>query len=620
MRAAFVLVIRSGAGPVPPEVLHRLRTARAPAPLGLQPAAQLAWSSRGGTAAAAAWCERVDSGRTDWAWQQTAEGLAVVTSPIRRIGEPWMAADRSPSILASCVRGFSPAVLDELDGAFSGIVVDADGQGVAVTDPLAVRGLYVGHSTSYSVVASSPALVAGTIHGGLAAAPLDPWGVCGLAYTKHRIGERTGYEGVTSMPIGSYLRLSDEGVACTERPPPWRPGDPSADASPSELLDRAHGALEEVVTAAAGMDVHPRYADLTGGKDSRLVLAATVTARVHHRFAFRTDGPPTILDVEIASELAEIAGVRWVRGADIHRPRADPSGWLDRMTRYVQDTAGICNIADTSARFHRTEDAAKGDPPLRVNGLSGELLRSMLGFELPDERALVRRFDRHFGHLDLLRPDAMLRYRAEWMDELLSGRVEGGSWNDRHDVFLLCTQVRANFGPRSDLLPGPRLMPLSALGAVRSAYGLGATARIDERLHREIIGRASPRLVEHRLAKGEWRRARPAPAWATPQPRRRPWQRRPDLFAARLDRPSTRPPVTMSSSLPASTYNEAQRGHGDQVATVRELLGDRSNPAWEIIDPSAVSAAADGYAQLSRPAQVELLGAVTAALWLTRSR
>jgi hypothetical protein len=368
------------------------------------------------------------------------------------------------------------------------------------------------------------------------------------------------------------------------------------------------------------MDARPRYADLTGGKDSRLVLAVTMTARVRDRFVFRTDGPPTILDVEIASELAKLAGVQWVRGVDIdRRPTTAVGSWLDRMTRYVSNTAGICNIADTSARFGPADDAVDGPPPLRVNGLSGELLRSMLGFELPDERALVRRFDRHFGHLDLLRPDAMMGYRAEWIDEMLTGCPEATSWNDRHDVFLLRTQVRANFGPRSDLLPGRRSMPLSAIGAVRAAYRLGARARLDEKLHREIIRRASPRLVEHRLAKGAWRSARPAPAWARPPARSRPWRRRPSIYGRRLDRPPTKQPVALSASLPASTYKEAEAGYTDQVTAVRELIADRSNPAWQIIDPDAVSAAADRYAQLSRPAQVEVLGAITAALWLTRN-
>jgi hypothetical protein len=627
VQAAFVLAVGLGGESVPPEVLHRLRSAHPPSPLVFPIGSRLSWSDRAATTLIQAWAERRAAGPADWAWCEDDHGVCVVTGPLRRAGARWLPPDKWATLLASATRPFTVDELDGLTGEFSGVVLAPDGRGVAVTDAFANRALYVCRMSSYSVIGSNPALVAATIHGSWDAAPLDPVGVCGLAYTKHRIGERTGFEGVHSVPIGSYLEIGSNGVVSLPRRPPWSPGVELDGSSRDALVDHAQASLEDEVVAASEIDASPRLVGLTGGKDSRLVLALAMTAGVKDRFLYRTDGPPTILDVEIAREIAALADVRWTNGAvgpSVGRSageadRRTPSlrSWRDRMVGYVRDTGGFCNIADTSGRGYRSENT-DGLESMRVNGLSGELLRSMLGFELPDERALVRRFDRHFGHLDLLRPEWMQRYRAEWVDDVLSGSPTATTWNARHDSFLLRTQVRSNCGPRLELSAQRSVMPLSSLAAVRSVYALPDIARVDELVHHEIIARASPHLAEHRFVKGTWRTARPPPAWATAGPRRRRWRGGPDLRAERLDRPATKAPVEIGPSLPASTYRVAQSGYAAQIDLLRELISDQSNPAWEIIDRAAVAAATDRFGLLPRAAHVELLGAATAALWLAK--
>jgi hypothetical protein len=49
-----------------------------------------------------------------------------------------------------------------------------------------------------------------------------------------------------------------------------------------------------------------------------------------------------------------------------------------------------------------------------------------------------------------------------------------------------------------------------------------------------------------------------------------------------------------------------------------EVVNDRANVAWEVIDRSKAEAGIERFQSLSNPARIELYGAVTAALWLGR--
>ena len=264
------------------------------------------------------------------------------------------------------------------------------------------------------------------------------------------------------------------------------------------------------------------------------------------------------------------------------------------MKSYVGTTGGICNVSERRSPAESGSAAASGHMA-RINGLGGEILRSSLTFEVPDQIALVRRFDRQFGYLDLLRPDALRHYRKAWIDDLLSNAGAGASLNDRHDTFLLRTQVRSNFGPRLELSHIYRLMPLSSLTAVRAAFALGGPSRSTEQLHREIVGRASPVLSQHRFANGEWHHLRPPPSWAkasSPPTRRK---RRVDPYATRLDRPPSKDPSPAAGPLNLADHRRLAEDSGERVQLISELVTDRSNAAWELIDPEPVAEAASRY-------------------------
>ncbi len=507
-------------------------------------------------------------------------------------------------------------------GSFAGIVIDERGEGIALTDPFSQRSLYLARGRRHQIVASNPSLAAWSVKGAVVPPELDPLGVCGLAYTKHLIGERTGFAGVRSLPIGKSVKFAPgSGATAIDRSPPWEPQSDLQTMTAVELLDLAHEALAEELRASLTFPSRLVFTDLTGGKDSRLILAVALTAGLSDQMVFRTDGPLTIADVTIAKELAALARLRWIGSEELptyyrnHLGAPDPNStidlpndtsWAQSARNYARTTAGICNLWQPKP--------SSGDSRVaRISGLTGEGLRSTLGFDLPTETALVRRFDRHFGHLELLQPDALQRYRREWIDDLLGDKGTNASCNDRYDAFLLRTQVRSNFGPRQEVTPIHLLMPLSSLIAVRAAFALGGAARTNERIHHEIVTRASPALAHHRFAKGGWQSARAAPSWAKSRPDRR---TRADLYRRRLDRPPQQKPAKSIVSTSLSNHRRHIEGSRDRIDLLNDLLADRSNGAWTLIDRTAVAEATRRYDLLSQPAQVELMGAATAALWL----
>jgi hypothetical protein len=72
----------------------------------------------------------------------------------------------------------------------------------------------------------------------------------------------------------------------------------------------------------------------------------------------------------------------------------------------------------------------------------------------------------------------------------------------------------------------------------------------------------------------------------------------------------------MGASLNRAHRKRLVAGSREQVDLFHELLADTSNPAWELIDAKAVRQAVERFDELSYPAQVEVMGAATAALWL----
>jgi asparagine synthetase B (glutamine-hydrolysing) len=185
-----------------------------------------------------------------------------------------------------------------------------------------------------SAVASTAELAARAIAGDGEAPERDTLAVAGLAFTRDRVGTRTGFVGVQTLPPGSTLELvPGRSPRVRERPRPWLPDASMADLAPADQVERAALEVEDEVRFAPTYPAERHLADLTGGLDSRAVLAAVLSAGCGDAYTFATDGSPQLSDVQIAQELAQLFSRRHESGLRTGDLPGGPLGTLAHVRR-----------------------------------------------------------------------------------------------------------------------------------------------------------------------------------------------------------------------------------------------------------------------------------------------
>lgn len=201
-------------------------------------------------------------------------------------------------MLALFLRG-GPAALAETDGHWSLAVIEADGTTTLIADhfgsrQLLYRRLAAGGIAFFSQLKGAFGLPGETLR-------FDPHGVAQVFLLQAPLGETTTLEGVSLVPLGSFVRLRADGAFETgtywSAPPPeiydYSP--------PGDWIDEYATRLERSV-AVRTMKPPLTGATLSGGHDSRLYVAATPeSVRPLHTFTF---GHPRCYDRRFARKIA----------------------------------------------------------------------------------------------------------------------------------------------------------------------------------------------------------------------------------------------------------------------------------------------------------------------------
>jgi hypothetical protein len=525
---------------------------------------------------------------------------------VRASGRAWGGTSTwTQAVVDARARHGAADAVDHLRGLFTAAVVGPDGAGAVVNDALAFAFLFHASSDDLVVVSSEPALAAHAIAPPGVPPARDALGVSGMAHTHDRVGSVTGFTGVSALPPGGWFELrAGHSPRLHHRRHPWLPTDEMLGLSQHELVEHAALDIEDEILAARTYPAERHLADLTGGKDSRLVLAGVLSAGVVDDFEFATDGPPDLVDVQIARELAERFSLPFESGM---RPGRYAEGYLDRVITYVDETAGMHSLWMLKSR------PLDLPPWVRLNGLFGETIRSKVQRPLDTVDDAIRFRQRRFGRLELLHPDARAWWRKQVRRVLVEDAPEGASPADLVDTFQWKERARNNFGLREGVGGIPRIFPLYSLPLIRAAYALGDRSRRSATLHREIMQRADPALVTHRLAGAGFG---PPPPLAGPAP----------VAAGPLSGApvSTAPPATAGAAparvTPAPNLAVVMRAGRieEQTAALAEIVADATNPVWEHVDRDRTLEALRRYDSLTGPERRELAGAATAAVWLRR--
>jgi hypothetical protein len=460
------------------------------------------------------------------------------------------------------------------------------------TDPLSVAVLYRSETDDCVAFASSPALAARAATDPSAEPDRDPLCSAWLPFLGWLVGDRTGFTAVRALPIGARVQLDPaygSRVVCANSTP-WVDADGELDGT-AELVDAVHADLTSSVRSIAQLPSRRKLADITGGRDSRLVLALILQEGLSEEFDFRTTGTDFAPDSIVGREIAKVFHLSHesvvpgtMEAADFER----------RLRAHAFHTSGMINAWDFKGSI------TPGRAP-RLSGLFGETLSTNFKEypELHTNEDLRSTFHR-IARLDIgsiLLPEVG-RALTDVLDAELIERIDaaGSAPHDHLDSFYIRNRLRRWLGTMEEIGESGRIFPLYSLTGVRAAFAMGSDARRAEQLHFSIIRKACPELARLPLANRAWSEA--------------------VLLKASNGHEYRTAPITYSG--PAAVQWQAQRleDNGDIVRGY--LLDEPSSPLFDIVDRRALAALLETGPPWNPQQARQIFGALTSAVWLGR--
>ena len=595
---SFVLIARKAGGTVAPHVHEFLSRADTPE-LHFEPESHIRWSDTAGAVHFAGWQAGTDLFEMGSHWKVDDFGLtAFAGRPLPSEGS-WGTDDSWAAQLASRFRRRPLAQsLEDLRGGWSAVSVGSDGRGCITSDPLGFEILYLAETSDFTAISNRAPLAARLITQAGHDPLRDPLGVGWLVHSGYLIGDATGFEGVRAIAAGRWVQL-DPATGATVRTwseDPWFFGDTGHTDDVDELIVLVRDDIASALKAMVDLPASQHVADITGGKDSRLILALLIAEGLADRLQFQTGGAPSAPDVMIATDIAN--RFRLKHNA-FPLGRSSSFDAEERLRTHVFRVAGMLGAWDLLSPM----------PSLRrvhISGGSGEILRTNYSgypLELSSADEVLRVFQTamQFDSLGLLNRDVREHFDREAAASLLASQDRVREPLDLIDVFYLRNRWRRWLGTGQDTDFQNRLFPLHSLVGVRTGFAIGARRRRNDFIPFEVIRRCSPALAKVPLAGAPWadellqdlpdaeefRTAMPAPLPADTEPQQRPqrsWQ------AELLE---------------------------DNVEIFRKfLVADPDHPLYRLINRDAAVAAVDGTRDLTLMQRIQLFGAVTAAIWL----
>jgi hypothetical protein len=586
---SFVVVVRKPKRHIPPDVLEYLQQAETD-DVCFVPTDHLVWVDDAQGVAFAGWQAITAVGEVGSYWCTDDRSLTAFTGRMWPRGRMWEKGKSWADQLAEHWHTHSP--IDErqvLGGIYAAVSIAKNGVGRVVSDPLSIAMVYRAETDDFVAYSTSARLAAS-----VAAAPnepqRDPRGIAWLPFLGWMIGDRTGYVTTQVLPLGAYVEISPAFGSRVRfsNPTPWASDLPPCEA---DLVDLVHEDLTASVRSVTQIPAQFRIANITGGKDSRLVLALMLQEGVANDFEFNTSGYEHSPDAIAAHQIVERFGLR--HSAPVPRPLPEEE-FRRRLATHVFQTSGMFNAWEFKGSL-------RASPTLTVTGCVGEALRTH--FHGYPSMATVDELRTQFYGRSALRGSAIMipEVRAELLDDLdyeLVRRIDvgGSAPQDHADSFYWRHRNRRWFGTYEELGEAGRVHPLYSLVGLQAAFALGGEMRRRELLHFAIMSKACPELAKLPFANEGWSEA---------------------VTAGRPDaRDFQSPPVHYDGSGPQPEHWKPQRLL-DNLDVARELLLDEtSSPIHDIIDRSAVERVLADPERATPATCRQLFGALTAAVWL----
>jgi hypothetical protein len=267
-----------------------------------------------------------------------------------------------------------------------------------------------------------------------------------------------------------------------------------------ELLDEVEQDLRGTISAVANLPVEDRVLSLSGGKDSRTLLAIILGEEVQDRFRFQTSGSPGRADAVLAQTLANRFGLKW----SLHDPTGrSPEAELDNLRMHAYLSEGMTSAWSVSER-------PVFSPGVAVNGTSGEGLRwgkvssSGVGATSVDEVVARVLAKDPFDPLGLLRPEVRSYYTnviTTWFREQVD---RGIPLISVPALYFHETRMHARAGPDAIWNPRLRVDPYMTPVCIRATHRLPLDRRPDLRFHLDLQRRCCPEISKIPLTGSGW--------------------------------------------------------------------------------------------------------------------
>jgi len=330
---------------------------------------------------------------------------------------------------------------------------------------------------------------------GVALEPVrEEWALrCAMGYFPR---DWTGFKNIAYAAPGARWRIDREGrahAAHIDVLSEWvQPKRTDLETSQRLAYQAIHGEIQAIKP-----DLEMRTADLTGGYDSRPVVAAMLKEGLD--LAVRVHGKSSTYDVMLARRLAEAAGL----ALDVQETAGDPPQSAEGIRAHIAQAlywqTGAMEF-DTHKSFNYG-----GDPGGRVHitGLHGEIMRGSYAekFKLlerrPGEVERTIREGLFQQRLEGLRPALRGHVRAVFDALYAEARAPFADELDAVDYFFLREWVRRSASTRCHYVhPGLVFTPYLSVNCIRAAFLIPAAQRVGRPFHQDLLRRDRPGWLE----------------------------------------------------------------------------------------------------------------------------
>jgi asparagine synthetase B (glutamine-hydrolysing) len=322
--------------------------------------------------------------------------------------------------------------LSDLDGQFAVVSYDASADEVVVAaDPLGMHAVYRAHRPGRLYVSTCALALVRHLR-----CPASRLGVQAFLLSGYQFGTRTNWDDVRRLDPATRIVVGTDDVAEGIY---WRPSiDRSVWALPFDrAVDHALEVAQDTFRSHLGAD-GMRWADLTGGYDSRLMCLLLESAGV--KFATNTRSVAGSDDVDIARVIAARRGWDWVNptlpddwAAALPAHLGATLGWGDGQLEVLQ-LARVLWVHEQLAQQRPQLLSAGGGEHLQYYGWQSEFLAAgrsrrpnidrwidMIALKPTDESVLAGG-PRPAVHADFR--ERLTRWLEPWADELNTTQLE----------------------------------------------------------------------------------------------------------------------------------------------------------------------------------------------------